>query len=145
MEDVLEGVPRLAGEVVAVGADPVHVPVARVERRGDAVVEVERHRAPHEPHVLGPDRGRASKERCLPEAGKIKSNGVVMLGKGLADRHPVQGVAAQPVDHQQRRISLSAEVEVVDRTIDVDDPMPQCVNSTVGNEGSTPPFDSRSR
>jgi len=50
----------------------------------------------------------------------------VPLGEARTDVHPVQGVAAETVDHDDR-IAFAPEVDVVDRSAEVDELMPQCV------------------
>src|SRR5258708_15127770 len=83
-------------------------------------------------------------EGRLAKPGEVDGDGVVVLGQRGADRHPVQGIAAQAVDHEQR-FALATEVDVVDRAVEVGDPMAHCVNPTMRESKSRPPIASGSR
>ena len=65
-------------------------------------------------------------EGSPPKAGEIESVRAVVLGECRADRQPVHGSSAQPVDHEQR-LAFSPEVEELDRPVQVYSPMPHCV------------------
>src|SRR6202011_4250584 len=87
---------------------------------------------------VGADRRGPMEERRLSKAGEVDRKGVVALCQLRSDGHPVQRIAAQSVDHEER-FALPSEVDVVDRPVEVGDFMSQCVNPTMPGSGWRPP------
>src|SRR5665213_3050859 len=73
------------------------------------------------------------KEGCLAEAGEVDRQDVIPLRELRPDRHPVQGAAAEAMDHQQR-LPFTAKVDVMDRPVEIYVLMAHCVKYMRGNQ-----------
>src|SRR5207302_10069732 len=72
------------------------------------------------------DRGGAVEQRCPAKPGEVHGEGTICLGQRSAYAKPVESAAAKAMHHQQR-LARASEIEVVDRSFEVDDLMPHCV------------------
>ena len=125
-------------------------------RRGFDDRDVPAHRVAHQHHRLADhvldevmdqrgvraDRRGASGEGRLAEAGEVDGQRAMCVRYSGPDRHPVESVAAEAMDHEDGSTG-AAEVDVMNRPVDIGDPMPQCVKDPT--PGFPMPIASRSR
>ena len=80
----------------------------------------------HEPGV-GADGRRSVEQWRASEAGQVERDRVVVLSEHRCDGHPVEGVGAETVDHEERG-AAAAPVDEMDGALEVYDAMAQRVN-----------------